>query len=265
MTVADASVSTDTVATEPAGGYQVAVPTGPGDLVPDVPVFGTLDAGDPRDEDGAWYDELTYAARGGESIVVTLESSDFDALVTVGQEWSGTWRELARDDDGGSGTNAELRYTFDADGLYAIRATAYEPSTGEYLLLLQSDVAGIGGAPGAVDTFSAPVPPLADGRDVQGELSELDAGDGGRRQDVYHFFGRAAETVTLTLESDDFDAYLVLLDADTGEQLATDDDGAGGTNALLTLTLPESGEYQVRATSFDAGETGAYTLRLERR
>ena len=144
-----------------------------------------------------------------------------------------------------------------------VQQRAASPGEDIISLLLQSDVAGIAGAPGAADTFSAPVPPLADGRDVPGRLTGGVTPDG-RYQELYRFPGRAGEAVVLSLRSSEFDAYLVLLDA-TGEKVASDDDGGEGTNARLTITLPETGEYVVRATSFEAYQTGAYTLRLDRR
>jgi serine protease Do len=48
-------------------------------------------------------------------------------------------------------------------------------------------------------------------------------------------------------------------------QLEQDDDGGGDSDAQLTLTLPSSGEFIIRAGSYREDETGAYTLRLERR
>ena len=36
-----------------------------------------------------------------------------------------------------------------------------------------------------------------------------------------------------------------------------------GTDSFLELTLPEAGEYVIRATTFGSGSTGRYTLRVE--
>ncbi|HET7042326.1 MAG TPA: hypothetical protein VFI13_09915, partial [Gemmatimonadales bacterium] len=45
-------------------------------------------------------------------------------------------------------------------------------------------------------------------------------------------------------------------------QLATNDDGGEGTNALLTFVAPADGEYVVRANTVREDETGEYSLTL---
>ena len=77
--------------------------------------------------------------------------------------------------------------------------------------------------------------------------------------------GGAGETVTVSLRSDDFDAYLFIALARTGEKVVTDDDGGSGTDSEVTFTLPESGEYLIRATSLMPNEEGAYVLTLDGR
>lgn len=67
--------------------------------------------------------------------------------------------------------------------------------------------------------------------------------------------------VDLYLESYDFDAYLMVFD-EWDELIAEDDDGGESTDAWVTVKLPP-GRYYIAATSFDAGETGAYTLFVE--
>jgi hypothetical protein len=75
--------------------------------------------------------------------------------------------------------------------------------------------------------------------------------------------GRAGETVTVDLLSDAFDARVYVV----GPGFPTtqwDDDGAGGCNARLTVTLLENGTYTVVASSY-AGATGTYILRVSER
>lgn len=251
--LADGPWSTDTAVATP----QVHQ----GRLVPGETFSGRLTPELPRHEDGAWYQEWEYQAHPGESIVLNMESSGFDTMLMLGRPIDGAWRELARDDDGGTGTNSELRYSFDKGGIYTVRATSYHPATGDYTLRLQSQNTVV--VP-VVDTASAPMTLLEAGRDVAGQLSNEDLNVDGRYQDLYRYWGRAGESVTLTLQSADFDAYLVVAAQGIGE-LASDDDGGAGTDARITVTLPATGEYTVRATSFDSNETGAYTLRLDRR
>lgn len=75
---------------------------------------------------------------------------------------------------------------------------------------------------------------------------ELNVGAGGR---------------TISMTSSEVDAYLTLAGFD-GTVLAEDDDGGSGLNARMTVQL-EAGSYIVVASSFEAGEVGAYTLSVE--
>ena len=117
-------------------------------------------------------------------------------------------------------------------------------------------------APGAVlavevDAFCAGIGVLPRGKAATNTLSD------GTYIDVYVYEGVAGETVTIVLESDDFDAFLMVF-AEDDSLLAEDDDSAGGTNATLTLTLPYTGIYFVVAKSFYWGDQGSYTVTLTR-
>lgn len=63
------------------------------------------------------------------------------------------------------------------------------------------------------------------------------------------------------MTSTQFDAYLLLFDTQ-GQQIAKDDDSAGGNNARIVVKLPTTGTYTAVAISARAGETGAYELRI---
>jgi Bacterial Ig-like domain (group 2)/Bacterial pre-peptidase C-terminal domain len=96
------------------------------------------------------------------------------------------------------------------------------------------------------------------GATVNGTLAQGDcAFDDGTRVDLYRFTLATQRQVTITLRSTAFDAYLVLFDA-TGAAVDEDDDGAGGTDARITATLP-AGTYTIGANSYEPA-TGAYTL-----
>ncbi|HEX2094059.1 MAG TPA: hypothetical protein VHG28_16775 [Longimicrobiaceae bacterium] len=69
----------------------------------------------------------------------------------------------------------------------------------------------------------------------------------------------------ITLRSGDFDAYLAVGRMEKGGfvSVETDDDGGGGTDAQVVLTLADDGEYVFRANTLSGGETGAYTISVE--
>lgn len=101
---------------------------------------------------------------------------------------------------------------------------------------------------------------IAIGDTVEGELTT------NATSAVYSFEGEADSAVVITLVAEDFDPLLVLSDAD-GNEIATDDDSAGGLNSQIEITLPAAGTYLVTATSFAAqnglsGAVGAFTLSL---
>jgi hypothetical protein len=102
---------------------------------------------------------------------------------------------------------------------------------------------------------------------VQGSLATSDQTlPDGSYYDRYTINARSGERLTITLESGDFDAFLLLFKqgASAAEKLADDDDGAGGTNAQIAYDLTSDGTYIILANSYGAGATGNYTLRVSR-
>jgi hypothetical protein len=75
--------------------------------------------------------------------------------------------------------------------------------------------------------------------------------------DPYALTVKAPALVTLDMKSKDLDTYLVLLDAN-GKVLANDDDGGGGTDSRISISL-NPGVYTIFANTSVYG-TGAYTL-----
>lgn len=103
--------------------------------------------------------------------------------------------------------------------------------------------------------------PIAPGDSVTDTLTE----DAPRA--LYTFSVETSTPTTITLESRDFDSYMLLLDAD-GEVVEEDDDSAGRLNARIETTL-DAGSYTIVATSLreyrSEGElfsTGEFTLTL---
>ena len=96
----------------------------------------------------------------------------------------------------------------------------------------------------------------------EGSLSPGDKTlDDGRLYDSYSFQGRAGQTVTISVESEEFDTYLTLLDAD-GEKIAENDDSAGNNNSAIVVTLPEGGSYEVIVKGENANGRGKYALEV---
>ncbi len=63
------------------------------------------------------------------------------------------------------------------------------------------------------------------------------------------------QQVQVNLNSSDFDAYLELINASTGEVIASNDDAFGSKNSQLSFTKFPGVNYLLRASSYRAGET----------
>ncbi len=75
----------------------------------------------------------------------------------------------------------------------------------------------------------------------------------------------AGQQVTITMTAA-YDAFLELYplngDGTVGTRVASDDDGAGGTNSRIIFTATTAGFFELRSTTFANDITGAYTLSL---
>jgi hypothetical protein len=91
----------------------------------------------------------------------------------------------------------------------------------------------------------------------------LDADDGrfqsGEFADAFDFERGDARSLQADLRSASFDAYLALR-TPSGRFLFNDDLAEGVTDASLSATLDEPGTYRLFVTSYEAGESGNYTL-----
>lgn len=207
-----------------------------------------------EDDNGNFYAAYSFRARAGQRVVFAMASEDFDTYLDLGRVAAGGFEGIASDDDGGDGLNSRLVHTFAEAGDYELRARSFGGmSTGAYTL----DVSEIEPDPEPT--------PLAFGRSIQGEISENSAqGSSNRRYDAYRFRGQEGQRVQIVMRSGDFDSYLEIGSAE-GEftAMAYDDDGLGeGLNSRLNFTIPETGDYIVRAQPLGGSGRGLYALEL---
>jgi hypothetical protein len=213
-------------------------------------VEGRLGSNDPESDDGLTYDAFAFRAREGQRFAIDLRADGFDPLVRIGRMQGGAFTELAMNDDGPEGLNSHLVFTAPEGGEYVIRATPLNTSgEGTYSLSLAE-----GPEPAAAQAIEI-------GASVEGALGDDDGKSAaGVATDAWRFQGQAGQRVRIEMTSDDFDAYLELFD-ENRVSLAQDDDGGEGTNARLTVTLPQTGSYIVEARSFSEA-TGDYALSI---
>lgn len=106
---------------------------------------------------------------------------------------------------------------------------------------------------------------LTPGRIATGTISSTDSvmGDGSNF-DEWRFTAKARRRYKILLRSDAFDAFLALGKGrgSAWDQISTDDDGGGNSDAQLMFVAPADGEYIVRANTLNSGQRGEYTLAL---
>lgn len=109
---------------------------------------------------------------------------------------------------------------------------------------------------------------IAPGQTINGSLTTSDCVLSGttRYVDVYSFNGTAGQKVAVSMSSSAFDTYLYLVNS-SSQILVGNDDGGGGTNSRIPatsgfFTLPATGSYSIRATTYYPSSTGSYSISL---
>ncbi|GAA0633930.1 PPC domain-containing protein [Brevundimonas lenta] len=242
--------------TASAGAYSLSLGEGPAPVaarsirIGDT-VEGELTDGDGKSAAGMPADAYRFTGREGQRVRIDMSSDDFDTFLEL---FDDNRTSLANDDDGGpEGTDSRLIFTLPRDGSYVIEARAFATATGDYSL--------------SVSEVAPEKPPVAIpfGRLVQGEIAEADSRDNDDRGfDGYVFTGVEGQRVQAIMRSGDFDTYLQVGRVGTEfTALGSDDDGLGeGTDSRLNFTLPESGQYVLRASPLASEGKGLYSLEL---
>lgn len=219
-------------------------------------VTGTLEEADPTWGGNGRFDAYRFQANEGDRVLIRLASDDFDPYLVVGTESGGIFDPLEQNDDSGEELNSRIHFTAPRTGTYRILAQAYaEYGLGTYTLSLEPVV------PSAVESAA-----IAIGSTVDGYLDDNDNFDQFDEIwfDAYTFQAQAGRRYSITMTSEDFDAYLIL-GSGSGEQfeeVARNDDSGEGYDSRILFTPDASGTYTIRAASYDGEGTGAYALRL---
>ncbi|MFW5772720.1 MAG: PPC domain-containing protein, partial [Phototrophicaceae bacterium] len=228
------------------GVYTLTLTSGGGQIIPSpVPGSGTISygetvTGDLQNDEG---DRWTFTGSAGDIVTIALDSDDFDAYLEL---FDAADNVLTSDDDGGGSLNSLITgYALPADGTYTILARGFGSSArGAYTLSLSLFDASTLDEPGMI----------AYGDMVQALLSD-DEGD------RWTFAGAQGDVISIALNSDAFDSFVELLDAD-GNVIASDDDSGGSLNSLISgFTLPAKADYTIVARPLGTG-SGLYTLEL---
>lgn len=252
--VAAGSVTAEAQRARPAATPQAGRPIRIGQAIAD-----SIVASDPKVAGRGGFRTYRLTASASKRYIISMDGEGFDAFVWVAREVGGLTEEIASDDDSGGGpegTNARLRFRPPADGSYIVVAQSLsEDGVGRYTLNVEETDPPV--MPAAL--------PVAVGESVNGAITSDSPVDDELGFAYNHFSLRGAgQRVRIVLRSEDFDAYLVLMQRQpdgSEEEVDANDDGAGGTDARITVAL--DGEYRIVVRALSPEERGAYTLSVE--
>jgi hypothetical protein len=220
-------------------------------------VQGEITADGARDDDGRGFVDYAFQGTAGNRVQIVVRSGDFDTFVQIGKPGD-AFEALSSDDDGlGEGTDSRLNYILPETGEYVVRASP-----------LGSDEKGLFSVE-LTDKGPQPEPgSILIGATARGTLNENDGiADDGSFFDAYAITVAEGDKLDVTLVSNDFDAYIDIgkMDDGTWQSVVSDDDSLSDTHAKAEWTVEDAGTYIIRARSFAQGQTGAYTLAVERK
>lgn len=200
--------------------------------------------------DNSFYDIYAFEGTAGQQVTIDMTSDEIDPYLIL---LSADGTELAQDDDSGGDKNARITVTLPADGTYTFLANSYEAGqSGNYQLKLATVIPSLPSL-------------LPSGETLLDELGILEDSDAvlpsdNSLYDEYTFEGTAGQSVTIRLESDDFNPYVALLDTQ-GQLLAENNNvSSADTNAVITMTLPITGQYRVVVNAYKPTGRGQYRL-----
>lgn len=257
-----------------AGAYRVSVRrTGEGESHAQVPILaagdtveGELAEGDHALSGGDVFDSFVIRAEGPLQVAVTPTSGDAPRTTLVSpsgltlQPTSGRYQ--APDEGtyrlqviGRRGARYRVSVASTASGSPPLLARAHHQ--------FNEILSQLGGAAGAPAQPARPgALAIRIGDRLHGNLAENDPRlPSGELYDVYELaVSQPAGDVTIEMESTTVDSFL-RVEGPNGQTWENDDHG-GSLNARVDLTLAQAGTYRIVTTSYRAGETGAYELKV---
>ena len=184
-------------------------------------------------------DRYTFEGQAGQEVQLSLTSDDFDTYLILQNDRG---EGITENDDGGDSTNSDIVAILPDTGTYQVVVASYdEEAVGAYTLTINGS------------------------RREQGRLEASDSLIETRYVkvgDSYSVAGRSGQTWQISLESVDFDPYLILQNS-SGETIAENDDTLDSRNSLLNFTVPNDDNYRIVATSFGDQGSGSYQLRVQ--
>lgn len=208
------------------------------------PVLDRLDNSSNLLPDNSYFNAYTFEGIAGQRINITMNSNQLNSYLLL---YGPNQEDLGQDDDGGTGSNARLEVTLPASGTYFLLANSSDANEqGQYELSVSSQNSGsyLLSETGILNT--------QDNRLTDNSL-----------YDEYLFSAQQGQDITITLTSQDFDPYLLLID-NQGNKIAENDDVAqNNRNSVIRIALPYTGEYRVIVNAYDQTGQGRYQMSVQ--
>lgn len=236
------------------------------ELLEQVPIEADLSTRTPQTEDGAYFHHYRMNVPAGSAWRVSAISQEFDPMLIVAND---SGHIVSANDDRviGETTDAQARGYASEGSSYRVTVRGLTAGDlGRYQLTASFD------SPEVLDPMSSEIPvqdqsierPDNQSLTIRGALTadDLTLPDASH-YDPYFVRLTAGQNVQISLRSETFDGYLVLL-AEDGRPVADADDGPSGvTDPTLVVPPVDAGVYQLLVSSFYADEIGAYELELQ--
>ena len=196
----------------------------------------------------------------GQQVTLTMnaESQNFDTYLLVRNAF--TWEPIIQNDNiSETNKNSSLSFEVEEGIEYEVLASGFNSrNLGVYKLTAE------------VSAIAAETVKIGDSSNISltrtSSFSNPARGGTYREDRKLDLTGVADEQVVkISMESSAFDPYLQLIDAQTGEVLAENDNAASGSNAAEILFTRENGvEYIVRFTSSNPDATGSFSYSVSK-
>ncbi|MEA5462652.1 trypsin-like peptidase domain-containing protein [Leptothoe sp. PORK10 BA2] len=194
--------------------------------------------------DNSYFNAHSFEGQAGQRISIVMNSEQIDSYLLL---YGPNQEYIGENDDNGNSRNARLEVTLPSNGTYFVFANSYGASEqGQYELSV-STLNSSGYLVNQNGVLNSQDNRLADNS----------------LYDEYSFSAPQGQDVTITLTSQDFDTYLLLID-NQGNKLAENDDIAeNNTNSSIQLSLPYTGDYRVIVNTYDQTGQGQYQISVQ--
>ena len=223
-------------------------------------ITGALTPTDNTFADGSYFKPYVLEGTEGDEVTIFLASEDFDpTLLLLNSDESET--VLATDGNSDGMCNARLTFTLPETGSFIVVANASEAAErGQFQLMLAQGHQGPRSEEGC-QGFTGIKGTLSVGDSIMGSLSSDDRQMGESYFQVWLLDNPGSVPYTIDLNSDVFDAALMLVRGIREVLILNDDSGDGGCHARIPHTPQDERPYRLVAISRTAGQGGSFLLK----